>query len=421
MALRTGVMLSFPRPSRRILPRAGGIGAWATAFVFALSISCGGESVDPTPPPPPPPPPQPPPPPPPPPPPAPTLSGIFEIYGVGAGNHISNTRVYIHGSGGVDSADVSANGSWKVDPFRSAGDASVRMVAREKTPQNQWFFFPFEELINRERFWQPLHYTRVPRVWTHTTGKFALSEQVWSLEQDAGFITSASSISFFTSLAIPNAGSSCWIMELRTWPKNKRPVPLALDPNHPVSPENLSIYLNDISRVQSELGLGPLWRLANFSELGYRETESGPDWDGILVRAMAGVVGAPSWSVQGKYLDIKRSLINFSGSSGTPTGSGNIGSPRTGPHETIHTLGVNHVSWYSLMYPGLVDPHNPVFYQLDIKTITMIQIFYADADKARETGARSGLPGHHQGERVMNIGAPLLPVCPWLYQQHYQQ
>lgn len=333
------------------------------------------------------------------------------MYGVGAENKISDTRVYIHGSGGVDSADVSANGSWKVDPFRSAGDASVRMVAKEKTPQNQWFFFPFEELIAKERFSQPLHYTRVPRVWAHTTGKFALTEQVWSLEQDAGFITSASPISFFTSWAIPNEGSSCWNTELRTWPKNKRPVPLALDPEHPVSTENLSVYLGNISRVQNELGLGPLWRLANFSELGYTDTNPWPDredWNGILVRANAGVSNAPSWSVPGRYRDIKRSLINFS--------QGDIANFMVGPHETIHTLGVGHVAWYSLMYPGLVDPHNPVFGVLDKKTVTMIQVFYADADRVRETGAMSGLPGHHQGERAMTLGATVLPVCSWLYQ-----
>ncbi len=393
------------------MPRLSNFSAWAMALVFALSISCGGGgSVDPTPPPSPP---GPPPPPPPPPPPAPAIFGTFEVYGVGAQEKIANTRVYIHGSGGIDSANVGPDGKWRIEPFRSTEDPSVRMVAMEKSPQSEWHFFRFEEIIPREDFSKNLHYTRVPRIWVHLAGKFTLSQQTWSLEEDAGTIITGASSSFFNASQASDNSGSCWSSILVSWPKTKRPVPVAFDPQSViVSLEDSLRYWQNTTKLESELGLGSLWRPANFSELGYNNINNNPDWNGILIRGETPFLNATISLALGKPRDAQKALINFRG---TTESIAHMGNRWAGPHETLHSLGLTgHVNWQSLMYPGLVNPQDPVSYDLDKRIVTMVQIYYADADKARETGAKSGIPGHHQGERFTLLGIPAIRVCPWV-------
>ena len=321
----------------------------------------------------------------------PTVSVRFKTYNTGLG-HLGELKVYLSGSAGIDSAEVSPNGTATLE-VGSYNDPTPLLYSRD--PQGR--FFPWERPLRRAEFWTTLIYTRVPTEWAFPTGWYAGTSRTVSLLWDAFNPNSPAG----TLLLGGKEPTGCWTFNLRTW-KNL-PVLMAIDPNSPAPPDSARGW-QLLEVADDELGMDAL-RPANFWEIGYSQSFGGDEsWVGNLIRV--GIeTNAPTWL--GSDGQIVRGLVNL-GDTWVMQRPGGI------VHEAIHTLGIGHSAWKSVMFFG-GDAQDPELQVFGPRTTSVIQLLYAEADAVRAlgAGAKSGILGSLMGERrSLNLpGYPPEPIC----------
>ena len=224
----------------------------------------------------------------------------------------------------------------------------------------------------------------------------------WSLNYDAY----ALSTDGIHSLLERDQSGQCVSYSLATWPKEKRPTPMAFGlGNVPLNASDSVAWWYGLELFEAEMGMD-LWRTANSNELNYNPNPNGtPSWDGILVQPMQdnSVARIKGYSADGR--DILSALIQLD--------TRYMQNPWSA-HEAGHTEGIGHspIKNPGLMNPGeLPDP----FRTLGATNVAIIQAFIDDGDLRRATGAKSGFPGEDMGERRMlnDPNFPVRTVCSW--------
>jgi hypothetical protein len=261
-------------------------------------------------------------------------------------------------------------------------------------------YWPSAWRFSKAQLTQPQNFVVAHRNWTVSSGQW--TGQTIDFVPSKAYVPGPANLSLFLRITGPSEGEYLYV--LRTWKKERLPIPVALDPGCSVNATILQSDSTNLAHALSELNneLGDNhFRIANISEMSVSRVPGAiPRYNGGI-----GICVDPSVWPYGTTYVTTDAKYNDGGTVSVRSTNDKLDLK----HELFHALGMGHVPianefWKSLMAARL-SPSDPLYAKATKEDVGYYRIF----EQVRELQlkyAAHGMAAIHQGELYL-AGLPM--------------